>query len=163
LLRLFFKKADQMLTGLKIATVARPQVGANSPTGRVRAKLLASIDAQIESVTALLEGKKDPHADKRNKPWFFASGGTHYTVLKYGTSPIPLGEGNAIEAGKELKDLLPVYEAVKKGVGEGELDDVLLKLSAERGRSRKGEAAQEEVNTQLDTAQPASARQRNRR
>ncbi len=156
-----------MLTGLKIATVARPQVGANSPVGRVRAKLLSSINTQIESVTALLEGKKDPHADKRNKPWFFAANGLHYTVLKYGTSPIPLGEGNVIEAGKELKDLLPVYEAVKQGVNSGELDEVLLKLSVERGRSRKGKSDDQqeliEPNTQPDTAQPASARPRSRR
>ncbi|MCO6414829.1 hypothetical protein JYK14_01365 [Siccirubricoccus sp. KC 17139] len=156
-----------LLASLKMVSL-KPSVAANDPASRVRAKLLNAIAEQVEWCNSQIEGKpfkatrkvQGVEQDRKFRPWAFKHSGTWYVSLKYGSSPIQINGGTAIESGAALSDVLNVLDVVKQSVEAGELDEALLKLAAQRGKSRKGVAASTPADAPEKPAQGRTAGKR---
>lgn len=115
-----------------------------------RNKLINALHDQLELARAQAEGReymktrnrhiKNPvtgeYAEaivsRRPRAWFWtANDGKVYINLRYGTRILELLKGkSAIEVG-ELKQLVPVIEALKRAVAAGEVDQQLTTAGAE--------------------------------
>lgn len=140
------------LSTLKFVSVAKAPSSVVDPTARVRSKFMAALNEQKASVQAAIDGTEfkpskkaggDQERQRRFSMWWFRSGAVYYTNLKYGTSVLTINGGTSIECGKELKDVLKVYEVVDTAAKAGELDEVLMTTAEKRGKRFKGKAADE--------------------
>ena len=136
-----------ILDTLRISTVNRSTAPGGDPVQRARAKLIAGIQEQKRSVDAELRNerykttrkKAGEIVDKRFRPWYFRVDKTFYTNLRYGTTTVEFPGGNSIEAGRDLSDVLKLYDKLVDAIEAGEMDEELKELSARRGR-RGGKA-----------------------
>jgi len=128
-----------IVSNLKVVAAKRPQ---QQPViVQRRNKLIDRLHDQLELAKAESEGREYLKARRRHvknpitgeyaeavvsrKPraWYWtAEDGKVYINLRYGTRILELSKGkSAIEVG-ELKQLVPVIEALKRAVAAGELD-----------------------------------------
>jgi hypothetical protein len=137
-----------IIASLKVTNVNRPR---QQPViVQRRNKLVNALHDQLELARADAEGReylktrrrhvKNPvtgeyaevMVSRRPRAWFWtADDGKVYISLRYGTRVIEIAKGeSAIEVG-EKRQLLPVIEALKKAVAEGEVDAQLTAAGAE--------------------------------
>lgn len=142
-----------LLDTLKFTNVAKGTSGTKAnPLHKARFKFINGVEVQTRSVEAAIAGEEfKPTAKryvekggkrvaeelpKRHRNWWFQQGGRFYTNLFYGTTPLKIGEHNAVDCGAELEDVVKVYGVLTEATQAGELDDVLAKASVRR--TRKG-------------------------
>lgn len=143
------------LAKLTIKTVSRQTK--LSPIEARRNKLLSAIDEQILVADAAMRGEeytvtlprwaKNDAGEKvrvqRQKvvrSWFFARDGGFYVQCRYGAKVISLSkEGNAVLV-KELADVKPALETLRKAADNGELDAyVAMAINSRKQRDNKSQ------------------------
>lgn len=140
-----------IVSSLKVVAAKRPQ---QQPViVQRRNKLINRLHDQLELAKAESEGREYLKARRRHvknpvtgeyaeavvsrKPraWYWtADDGKVYISLRYGTRILELAKGkSAIEVG-EIKQLIPMIEALKRAVAAGELDVQIDAAGAEVGK-----------------------------
>lgn len=140
-----------IISSLKVANTNRPRQ--QTAIVQRRNKLINALHDQMELARAEAEGweyrktrrrhVKNPitgeYAEavisRRPRAWFWtADDGTLYISFRYGTRVIEIAKRkSAIEVG-EKRQLVPVIEALKKAVADGELDNHINAAGAEIGK-----------------------------
>lgn len=139
--------AFSFLKDRKTATAPTKPVNRGDPLDVAKQHIVSAIEGQKRRVNLLLEGETLPREKgKRNVVWFYkdAVDGSYWTALRYGQFTIPLGEDNdtAVQVGK-LSDLNGFYDDVISSIKQGEMDEIIAKLRAKRGRRGRSAAIAE--------------------
>jgi hypothetical protein len=142
-----------VLEQLNLSKQARKQpVG---PQDRMREKIVAALEVQLEAAQAEIDGQPYVHKVKRwvsdetngarvlrdvptrFRRWWWKEGGKTFMSLRYGAEPIEIAPGRYSVEIADGKDLVPTLEKLKQAVEQGEIDQGLDKARKTRQSTRR--------------------------
>jgi hypothetical protein len=129
-------KQTSFLASIKLVPMEKGATSKGDPVLKARENVIKEVRKQQEAVKLELNGEALPTKsfkvdgkDRTRKfaKWYFQKRGVVFTQVRYGQRSVFMDgdKPQAIEVGKELKDLLVFYDGLVASIEKGELDERL--------------------------------------
>lgn len=123
----------------KLTIEVRPDINERDPFLAAKSALAANLEKQLLSAKAMVEGKPCPEVKRK---WYLrVPDGTIRFRLRVGSSVMDFGDGKTDITVQDEKGLPKAIETVIAALRDGELDDPIRKVIAERKPRSKRKAA----------------------